>query len=138
MKIVGGRGYALELRERIVKAVEKGKSYEEVAQLFSVHWSTVKRYVGLQSTGELGVYHRSTGRPRRVTEAHENILLGQVKSQPEATLMEHAKMFESATGMKISFKTVDRVFARHEITHKKNADRTGAKRGTSDEVPERA
>ncbi|SMB78876.1 hypothetical protein SAMN00790413_05672 [Deinococcus hopiensis KR-140] len=36
-------------------------------------------------------------------------------------------MLEEATGLKISFKTVDRVFRKHHITHKKNAGRERTK-----------
>ena len=33
-----------------------------------------------------------------------------------------ARMLEAATGLKVSFKTVDRAFTRLKITHKKNYD----------------
>lgn len=123
MKPVGGRGYALELRERIVRAVEAGGSVYTVAQQFSVHPTTVQRYLDLNQQGQLGLVLSSPGRPRRVTSTHEAQLLRQLDDHPDATLIEHASMLEDVTGLAVSFKTVDRVFARHSITHKKNGGR---------------
>jgi len=123
MKAVGGQGYALELRERIVRAVENGGAIAVVAQHFSVHPTTVQQYLELDQQGQLGLVLTSPGRPRRVTNAHEAQLLRQLDDDPDATLVEHARMLEDATGLAVSFKTVDRVFARHGITHKKNAGR---------------
>ena len=39
-------------------------------------------------------------------------LLKQVNEKPDSTLEEHRVLLEEATGLKISFKTVDRVFRR--------------------------
>ncbi|PTA66308.1 IS630 family transposase [Deinococcus arcticus] len=119
MKAVGGRGYGLDLRERIVRAVASGGSVHLVAQQFSVHPTTVQRYLQLNQQGQLGLVRTSPGRPRRVTSAHEAQLLQQLADHADATLTEHARMLEAATGLAVSFKTVDRVFARHGITHKK-------------------
>lgn len=118
MMAVGGRGYALELRERIVRAVEGGGAVAQMTQQFSVHPTTVQRYLALNEQGQLGLVLTSPGRPR-----HEAQLLQQLDKHPDATLTEHARMLEDATGLAVSFKTVDRVFARHGITHKKNGGR---------------
>ena len=39
------KAYSIDLRERIVRAVEAGKAKSEVARLFDVNVSTVKRYL---------------------------------------------------------------------------------------------
>lgn len=136
MKNVGGRGYALELRERIVEGVGKGHRIHDVARQFSVHPTTVVRYLTLDRQGQLGMVRTSPGRPRRVTPRDEAQLMRQLDEHPDATLMEHACMLEEATGLRISFKTVDRVFARHGITHKKNAGRQRTPGGTACAVPQ--
>ena len=123
MKNVGGRGYALELRERIVERVGNGHTIHDAARHYSVHPTTVVRYLALDQQGQLGVVLTSPGRPRRVTSLDEVQLMRQLDEHPDATLIEHARMLEEATGLVVSFKTVDRVFARHGITHKKNAGR---------------
>ena len=63
---------------------------------------------------------KSSGRPRIVQEHHELQLLKQAEEKPDSTLEEHSVLLEAATGLKISFKTVDRVFRRHKIKHKKS------------------
>lgn len=123
MKIVGARGYGLELRERIVQAVARGASPEQAAVQFSVHVQTVQRYLDLARQGRLQVRHKPSGRPSRVLAQHEQQLLIQLDQHADATLQEHADLLEAATGLKVSYKTVDRVFARHRITHKKNTGR---------------
>lgn len=136
MQPVGGRGYALELRERIVEGVRNGQTVRDAAQHFSVHPTTVVRYLELDRQGQLGLVLTSPGRPRRVTPLDEAQLLRQLDEHPDATLNEHARMLEDATGRRVSFKTVDRVFARYGITHKKNTGRQRTAGGTASAVPE--
>ena len=42
---VGGRGYGLDLRERIVAAVEAGHSMKAVTRLYGIHITTVESYL---------------------------------------------------------------------------------------------
>ena len=123
MNTAGVRGYGLELRRRIVALVLGGTSPDEAARHFSVHVTTVNSYLKRHSQNTLHVVARPTGRHRKVTAQHEQQLLAQLETHRDATLQEHADMLEAATGLKVSFKTVDRVFRRHKITHKKNAGR---------------
>jgi len=124
MNTAGVYGYGLEFRTRIVELVLGGATPEQAARHFSVHVDTVKRYVERHHNNTLDVRVKPTGRHRTVTAVHEAQLLQQLDTHPDATLTEHARMLEEATGLTICFKTVDRVFARHQITHKKNAGRT--------------
>ena len=123
---VGGRGYSLDLRERIVEAVLTGTSRAEVAAQFQVHLQTVELYLIKHHLGTLGRVRSSTGRPRRVTPEHEHQLLQQLEAQPDGTLADHAQMLQEATGLQISSTTVHRVFERAKITYKKNAGRLRA------------
>ena len=136
MKRVGARGYGVDLRERIVLAVREGMAVEEAAHQYRVHLQTVQRYLSLDDQGLLGVYVKPSGRPCTLQAEHEQQLLQQLVEHADATLVEHARMLETATGLKVSFKTVDRAFTRLKITHKKNAGRQRAERGTPFGVPE--
>ena len=136
MKIVGAGGYDIVLRERIVAAVEGGMLVKEAARLFSVNVMTVYTYLKRHRQGMLDVVGKPTGRPFRLTTVHEVQLLNQLEEHGDATLVEHARMLEAATGLKVSFKTVDRAFARLKITYKKNAGRQRAEQGTPFGVPE--
>ena len=123
MNTVGVRGYGLELRRRIVALVIGGASPDEAARHFSVHVTTVKSYLERHAQNTLHVVAKPTGRHRTVTAIHEQQLLAQLETHRDATLQEHAAMLEAATGLKVSYKTVDRAFRRHKITHKKNTGR---------------
>jgi len=99
-----------------------GASPDEAARHFSVHVDTVKSDLERHRQHTLHVIAKPTGRHRTVTADHEQQLLTQLDTHRDATLQEHADLLEAATGLKISYKTVDRVFHRHKITHKKNYD----------------
>ena len=96
---------------------------KSLAQHFSVHVNTVNRYLERHRNNTLHIIPRPTGRHRTVTALHEQQLLAQLDTHRDATLQEHADLLEAATGLKVSYKTVDRVFRRHRITHKKNGGR---------------
>ena len=119
MKRVGAAGYGFALRERIVAAVEGGMSVKDAAQVFSVNVMTVYRYLKSHRLGQLHVVAKPTGRPFQLTAVHEAQLLKQLEAHGDATLVEHARMLETATGLKVSFKTVDRAFKRLQFTYKK-------------------
>jgi len=127
MNTAGVYGYGLEFRRRIVNLVLGGATPKEAAQHFSVHLVTVNSYLERHRNNTLHVRVKPTGRHRTVTAIHEQQLLRQLDTHADATLTEHARMLEDATGLHISYKTVDRVFARHHITHKKNTDRSRTK-----------
>ena len=114
-----GRRYSSDLRELVVKAVEEGQAPESVAQTYRMSLKTVKSYVAKKADGTLHQVRGSGGRPRLVQEHHKMQLLKQVNEKPDSILEEHRVLLEEATGLKISFKTVDRVFRRHQIKHKK-------------------
>lgn len=80
---------------------------------------TVYTYLKSHRLGQLHVVAKPTGRPFQLTAVHETQLLKQLEAHGDATLVEHARMLEEATGLKVSFKTVDRAFARLHITYKK-------------------
>ncbi len=126
MNTAGVYGYGLEFRTRIVALVLGGASPEEAACHFAVHVNTVKRYLERHHNNTLHLRVKPTGRHRTVTTVHDEQLLKQLETHPDATLTEHARMLEEATGLNVCFKTVDRAFARLQITHKKNAGRTRA------------
>ena len=113
----------MDLRERVVAAVESGQSRQVVARMYRVHIETVDTYLEKQRLGTLHQVGRSSGRPPRILPLHEQQLLKQLETHRDATLIEHASMLEEATGLKVSYKSVDRVFCKYNITHKKNAGR---------------
>ena len=87
---------------------------------------TEQKYLRKEKAGTLTERIRPPGRPRKMQPEHEEQLLKQVEERPDDTLQEHADKLFECTGFKTSYRTVDRVFRRHGITHKKNAGRQRA------------
>lgn len=123
MKRVGAAGYANELRAQTVDAVQREGNVYAVAQRYGVTHKTVVTYLKKMEEGTLDKRLVPSGRPRKVQLEHEQQLLSQLETRPDATLEEHARMLQEATGLSVSYRTVDRVFQRHNILHNKSAGR---------------
>ena len=136
MNPLGVRGYSLDLKSRIVARAKTGMTANDVAEHFSVDPSTVRRYLQKDLLGTLALPVRLPGRPPLITARHEAQLLSQLDTYRDATLQEHADLLYTAMGVKVSFKTVDRVFRKYKVTHKKNAGRQRAEGGTAYAVPQ--
>jgi transposase len=126
MNPLGVRGYSLDLKSRIVARAKTGMTPNDVAEHFSVDPSTVRRYLQKDRQGTLALPPPLPGRPPIMTAGHEAQLLSQLNAHRDATLQEHADLLCAATGVRVSFKTVDRVFRKYQVTHKKNAGRQRA------------
>jgi transposase len=112
------RAYSLDLRERIVRAVEAGTPRPEVARTFGVGVATVGRYVRLGRAGALAP-RSSPGRPARIGPAAWPALRAQLAAAPDATLAEHCATWGRAQGARVSEATMHRAIARLGWTRKK-------------------
>jgi transposase len=113
------KAYSQDLRERIVQAVDEGKTQAEAAQIFKVSRKTVERYIKQRREKGHLLPSPIPGRPpvkRAELVAH---LQPQLESQPDATLQEHCEAFEAETGKKVSISTMSRAIDHLEWTFKK-------------------
>lgn len=115
------RAYSIDLRERVVKAVQEGQSQVRVAALFSVSPATVKRWVGRRrrNPGDDLANRRSPGRPPKVLPEHESALRAQLQSNPAATLAEHVRLWGEQQGSELSIYSMSRAIGRLGWTRKK-------------------
>lgn len=111
------RAYSVDLRERSLAAMTAGMSMTEAARIFAVSRSTLSRWRQRQQT--TGSLHpgQSSGRPRRLTPAHEAVLLTQLQAQPDLTLAELC----AAAPVRVSATTMSRTVRRLGVTRKKRA-----------------
>jgi transposase len=104
--------YSADLRERLLRAIDAGLSQTEAARLFGVSLSSLKRWrVRQQQTGTVQAVPRP-GRTRRISREAEAALVAQVRSAPDATLVEHCATWAGATGVAVSPSTMSRALKR--------------------------
>ncbi len=113
------KAYSPDLRSKIVAAVDAGTTKTEVARLFDVGLSTVKRYVKQQhDTGSLDP-KRHPGRAPAIDPLLYDLLRAQLDAQPAGFLDEHCRQWEEQTGIRVSIATMSRTITRLGWTRKK-------------------
>lgn len=113
-------GYSLDLRERIVRAVEQGESKTAVSQRFCVSLSTVKRYVKWRAEGKL-TRRQGGGRKRLLDAQGCEALQEQIAAHHDWSLEQHAQELTKVRGVEIKKSSVGNYLKRLGITHKKRA-----------------
>ena len=111
------RPYSIDVRQRVLAAVEAGAhSLRELAELFSLHLSTIVRLLQrFRSTGSVQPKpHGGGARPKLDAEATAR-LLALVRQQPDATLAE----LRDRLGVDCNIVTIFRTLKRKGITRKK-------------------
>ena len=83
-----GKPYSMDLRERVIAAIEGGMLTRAAAARFSVGIATAGAWARLKrATGE--VRPAKQGKPKgSVLDAHADFILGALKDAPDATLDE--------------------------------------------------
>ena len=115
---------SIDLRERLVSAVDGGMSRRSAAARFEVAVSTAIKWVAQwHRTGDVqpkpqGGDHRS----HRI-EVHAEEILGLIDEVPDITLAEIAAHLDEVHGLIVAQSTVCRLLDRHGMTFKKNRAR---------------
>jgi len=113
------KAYSPDLRSKIVAAVDAGRPKAEVARVFSVGLSTVKRYLKQHhETGSLAP-KRSSGRPPTIRPDQHDLLRAQLEAHPDGFLDEHCCWWDERTGVRVSTSTMSRAIRRLRWTRKK-------------------
>jgi transposase len=123
-----GRGYSLDLRERIVARVASGTSRRAAARLFSVSEScAIKLIHRVAATGSAAPARQ--GRPPGGGKlmAHLGYLTGRVEAQPDITMPELADELKRERGVTAHPASISRILCGAGYTYKKTADGVGAR-----------
>lgn len=121
------RAYSLDLRQRIVAAVEAGQPKSAVARRFGVGRATVDRYVRQQhATGDLRPKPVPGARPLISFDQHRD-LVTQLEAAPAATLDEHCTTWEQNQGVRVSIDTMQRAIVRVGWRRKKRRSRPASR-----------
>jgi transposase len=114
-----GKPYRLDVRERVVAALEGGMSTAQAAARFSIGkatagaWGRLKRSQGDVRPAKQG---KPTG---SVLDAHEAFILGALQEKPDTTLAEMVERLAAERGVRVVTTAVWKFLDRRDQTHKK-------------------
>jgi transposase len=115
-------GYSVDLRRRIVSAVESGMSKAQAARTFSVSLSSVKRYVEKARSGESLAPKKRPGSLPKLDEKARKLLEDDLRERPYLTLQDRCQYIEVMTGLSVSRSTMCRAIARIGPRRKKGGE----------------
>ncbi len=120
---------SMDLRERLISAVEGGMSRRSAAKLFSVAPSSAIKWVDQKRrTGNVRPRARGGDNRSHQLEAHADEIVGLVRETKDLTLSQLASYLDETHGVKVAKSTIWRLLDRHDMTYKKN----GARRRTAE------
>jgi transposase len=100
--------YSKDLRLKVLSALDRDIPRKEVAELFGVSLSTIKRWLKRRrQTGDVNI-HKIPGRPSVKGKALRQWLPEQLKANPDLTLKEHCEAFFDESGIEVSEATMSR------------------------------
>lgn len=116
--------YPTELRTRVVAAVDQGElTIGEVAQVFSVGVTFVKRMLRRQRAGEDLAPRHAGGSAPKLTETDRELLRETVALDPDVTLAECQTVLREQGSRQVSVPTICRALQQLELPRKKKASR---------------
>src|SRR5215210_130702 len=127
-------GYSVDLRRRIVSAVEGGLYKAQAARTFSVSLSSVKRYVDKAEKGEPLAPKKRPGSAPKLDEKARKLLEDDLRERPYLTLQDRCEYIEAMTGLSVSRSTMCRAIARIGPTRKRGASSHRTRRVREDEL----
>jgi|SRR5579859_2126520 len=100
------RAYSEDLRERVIKQWQAGKSQTELVALFAVSAGSVKRWIRqYKESGQVQAKQRTVW-PHRFSPDDYARLRQQVEQHSDATLAEHVAFWEEAQRQTVSVSTM--------------------------------
>ncbi len=111
--------YSLDLRKRVLAAIERGMDVDEAVSTFQVGRSTIFRWRLQQRTAGTLAARTSPGRTRLIGAGAEGDLRAQLEQQPDVTLAEHVAAWTASDHPPLSLSTMARAIARVGWTRKK-------------------
>src|SRR3954447_12775833 len=109
---LGMRAYSMDLRERIVAAVDAGLLQRQAAERFGGSLRSVERYLSRRRrSGSLAATEQRHGREPKIRRQLQAWLSARLEAAADATLAEHVAAFVAAGGARVSLSAVSRAIA---------------------------
>ena len=113
------KSLSIDLRRRVVDAIEQGFSCRQAAERFGVSASSAIRWrAQLKQQGDVAAKRQGGDRKSGRIEAEAAFLLAEVTKTPDITLVELQEKLK-ARGVSVGIGTLWRFFDRRHITFKK-------------------
>ena len=114
-----GKPYSMDLRERVVMAIEGGLSTGEAAKRFLIGKATAGAWARLKRASG-SVAPPKQGKPKgSVLDAHGDFIFALIDKTPDITLEEIAERLAEKRGVTVVSTAVWKFLDRHDMTHKK-------------------
>lgn len=111
---------SVDLRFRVVAAVDDGTSRRQAAARFGVSYSSAIRWVRqARETGDITPKPQGGARRESVIDRHADLIMDWIDGEPDLTLSEIAAKLHEATGYRPPQSVVHEFFKRHGVTRKK-------------------
>jgi transposase len=124
------RPLSMDIRERLVSAVDGGMSRRSAAERFGVAASTAVKLVDQwHRDGDVAPRRQGGDHRSQRLEAHAEEILNLVEAQSDVTLAEIVEHLARVHDVKASQSSVWRLLDRHAMTFKKNRARQRAATG---------
>lgn len=113
------KAYSTDLRERVIGAVKQGMPQTEIAKVFAISLSSIKRYLKQWRESATLESKPIPGRPSKKLVPLQADLSQMLMAAPDATLEQHCQTWEQMHGIKVSISTMSRAIKRLGWTRKK-------------------
>lgn len=113
------KAYSVDLRAKVLRAVDQGHPREEIVKLLGVSLATIKRY--LKQRRETGTIAPKAipGRPPKKLGQMGAELVAQLQAHNDLRLEDHCQLWEQSHGVRVSTATMSRAIKRVGWTRKK-------------------
>jgi transposase len=123
-----GKTLSVDLRSRVIAAVEGGLSCRAAASQFQIGTATAVRWVSVfRKTGALGPMPKGGDTRSHRIEAHRTVIFAVIEAQKDITLVELSELLRRDHGASFAPSTLWRFLERHAISFKKNGARQRAR-----------
>lgn len=114
------KAYSVDLREKIVAAVERGMPKAQAARTFGVGATSVKRYVKLAEEGKPLTPGKAPGKKGKLDGNAMRLLEEDLRARPAVTYEKRAQLLRELLGVRVSKSTICRTVARLGYARKKD------------------
>lgn len=114
------RSLSMDLRRRVLEAVEQGQSLSQAARQFGVSRSSASRWRTQQTTlGDFTPKPQGGDRRSARIEAEADFIMGEVDKTPDVTLAELKEKMQQERKISVGIGSLWRFFDRRRVTFKK-------------------